>query len=115
MHYLEFERPIAELEGKIVELKKLAEEDPNMDINDPGSVLQRKGLRERMEAGKVCYCVSALFIAENDPQVSHARIPACPKQTDSPPRGRKDKEVGRSHGEGQEGAGDQKAPGRAQG
>ncbi len=29
MHYLDFERPIAELEGKIVELKKLAEEDPN--------------------------------------------------------------------------------------
>jgi integrase/recombinase XerD len=33
MHYLEFERPIAELEGKIVELRKLAEEDPNLDIN----------------------------------------------------------------------------------
>src|SRR5579883_414727 len=33
MHYLEFERPIAELEGKIVELKKLAEEDPSMDID----------------------------------------------------------------------------------
>src|SRR5215469_358954 len=33
MHYLEFERPIAELEGKIVELRKLAEEDPSMDIN----------------------------------------------------------------------------------
>jgi acetyl-CoA carboxylase carboxyl transferase subunit alpha len=33
MHYLEFERPIAELEGKIVELKKLAEDDPNMDID----------------------------------------------------------------------------------
>jgi len=33
MHYLEFERPIAELEGKIVELRKLAEEDPNMDID----------------------------------------------------------------------------------
>jgi len=33
MHYLEFERPIAELEGKIVELKKLAEEDPNMEID----------------------------------------------------------------------------------
>jgi len=32
MHYLEFERPIAELEGKIVELRKLAEVDPNMDI-----------------------------------------------------------------------------------
>ena len=32
MHYLDFERPITELEGKIVELKKLAEEDPNLDI-----------------------------------------------------------------------------------
>jgi acetyl-CoA carboxylase carboxyl transferase subunit alpha len=32
MHYLEFERPIADLEGKIVELRKLAEEDPNLDI-----------------------------------------------------------------------------------
>jgi acetyl-CoA carboxylase carboxyl transferase subunit alpha len=33
MHtYLEFERPIAELEGKIVELRKLAEEDPAMPI-----------------------------------------------------------------------------------
>ena len=32
MHYLDFERPIAELEGKIVELKQLAEEDPKMDI-----------------------------------------------------------------------------------
>src|SRR5579863_2426594 len=33
MHYLEFERPIAELEGKIVELRKLAEDDPSMDID----------------------------------------------------------------------------------
>jgi acetyl-CoA carboxylase carboxyl transferase subunit alpha len=33
MHYLDFERPIAELEGKIVELKKLAEDDPKMDID----------------------------------------------------------------------------------
>ena len=33
MHYLEFERPIAELEGKIVELRKLAEDDPTMDID----------------------------------------------------------------------------------
>ena len=33
MHYLEFERPIAELEGKIVELRKLAEQDATMDIN----------------------------------------------------------------------------------
>ena len=33
MHYLDFERPIAELEGKIVELRKLAEDDPTMDID----------------------------------------------------------------------------------
>jgi acetyl-CoA carboxylase carboxyl transferase subunit alpha len=33
MHYLEFERPIAELEGKIAELKKLAEDDPTMEID----------------------------------------------------------------------------------
>ncbi len=42
MHYLEFERPIAELEGKIVELKKLAEEDPNMDINGEVQRLQER-------------------------------------------------------------------------
>src|ERR1700754_3004142 len=40
MHYLEFERPIAELEGKIVELRKLAEEDPSMDIDGEVSRLQ---------------------------------------------------------------------------
>ncbi|MGZ5929443.1 MAG: acetyl-CoA carboxylase carboxyltransferase subunit alpha, partial [Rhizomicrobium sp.] len=33
MHYLDFERPIAELEGKIVERRKLAEDDPTMDID----------------------------------------------------------------------------------
>src|ERR1700748_725594 len=33
MQYLDFERPIAELEGKIVELRKLAEQDPTMDID----------------------------------------------------------------------------------
>src|SRR5258705_3730277 len=32
MHYLEFERPIAELEGKIVELRRLAERLRSMDI-----------------------------------------------------------------------------------
>ena len=42
MHYLEFERPIAELEGKIVELRKLAEEDPNLDINGEVSRLQNR-------------------------------------------------------------------------
>ena len=33
MHYLDFERPIADLEGKIVELRQLAEADPTMDIH----------------------------------------------------------------------------------
>jgi acetyl-CoA carboxylase carboxyl transferase subunit alpha len=43
MHaYLEFERPIAELEGKIVELRKLAEADPTMNIEDEVSRLQTK-------------------------------------------------------------------------
>src|ERR1700744_5552131 len=42
MHYLDFERPIAELEGKIVELRKLAEADPNMDIEDDVARLQTK-------------------------------------------------------------------------
>jgi acetyl-CoA carboxylase carboxyl transferase subunit alpha len=42
MHYLEFERPIAELEGKIAELRKLAEEDPNMDIDGQVEQLQAR-------------------------------------------------------------------------
>ena len=42
MHYLEFERPIAELEGKIVELRKLAEEDPSMDIDAEVQRLQSR-------------------------------------------------------------------------
>jgi acetyl-CoA carboxylase carboxyl transferase subunit alpha len=43
MHaYLEFERPIAELEGKIVELRKLAEDDPTMDIGGEVAKLQAR-------------------------------------------------------------------------
>jgi acetyl-CoA carboxylase carboxyl transferase subunit alpha len=43
MHaYLDFERPIAELEGKIVELRQLAEQDPSMDIEDDVGRLQSK-------------------------------------------------------------------------
>jgi len=42
MQYLDFERPIAELEGKITELKTLAEADPNLDIN---SEVERLGTR----------------------------------------------------------------------
>src|SRR5690242_19750686 len=40
--YLEFERPIAELEGKIVELRKLAEADPSMEIEDDVARLQAR-------------------------------------------------------------------------
>ncbi|HEX3673899.1 MAG TPA: acetyl-CoA carboxylase carboxyltransferase subunit alpha [Rhizomicrobium sp.] len=40
--YLEFERPIAELEGKIVELRQLAAADPSMDIEDDVARLQAK-------------------------------------------------------------------------
>jgi acetyl-CoA carboxylase carboxyl transferase subunit alpha len=42
MHYLEFERPIADLEGKIVELKKLAEDDPTMEIESEVERLQSR-------------------------------------------------------------------------
>ncbi|HEY2446329.1 MAG TPA: carboxyl transferase domain-containing protein, partial [Rhizomicrobium sp.] len=43
MHaYLDFERPIAELEGKIVELRQLAAQDPAMEIDDEVSRLQAK-------------------------------------------------------------------------
>jgi acetyl-CoA carboxylase carboxyl transferase subunit alpha len=43
MHtYLEFEKPIAELEGKIVELRKLAEDDVTMDIAEEVGRLQNK-------------------------------------------------------------------------
>jgi len=41
MHaYLDFERPIAELEGKIVELRQLAAQDPAMQIDDEVKRLQ---------------------------------------------------------------------------
>jgi acetyl-CoA carboxylase carboxyl transferase subunit alpha len=43
MHaYLEFERPIAEVEGKIVELRKLAEEDPAIQIDGEVTRLQTR-------------------------------------------------------------------------
>lgn len=43
MHtYLEFEKPIAELEGKIVELRKLAQGDSNVDIDEEVTRLQTK-------------------------------------------------------------------------
>eukprot|EP00435_Cladocopium_sp_Y103_P078378 s1_g2117.t1 len=43
MHtYLEFEKPIAELEGKVQELKLLAQEDPTAGISDEVSKLEAK-------------------------------------------------------------------------
>jgi len=43
MHaYLDFERPIAELEGKIVELRQLAAADPTMQIDGEVARLQQK-------------------------------------------------------------------------
>jgi acetyl-CoA carboxylase carboxyl transferase subunit alpha len=43
MHaYLDFERPIAELEGKIVELRQLAAQDPAMQIDSDVARLQAK-------------------------------------------------------------------------
>ncbi len=42
MHYLDFERPIAELEGKIVELRTLAQADPAMDIDAEVAKLQTR-------------------------------------------------------------------------
>ncbi|MBI1239986.1 MAG: acetyl-CoA carboxylase carboxyltransferase subunit alpha [Alphaproteobacteria bacterium] len=43
MHfYLDFEKPIAELEGKVVELRRLAAEDPSMDIADEVKRLEAK-------------------------------------------------------------------------
>jgi acetyl-CoA carboxylase carboxyl transferase subunit alpha len=43
MHaYLDFERPIAELEGKIVELRQLASNDPTMQIDAEVGRLQQK-------------------------------------------------------------------------
>lgn len=43
MHtFLDFERPIAELEGKIVELRKLAEEDPSIALGGEVARLQSR-------------------------------------------------------------------------
>ena len=58
MHYLEFERPIAELEGKIVELKRLAEEDPNMDIDAEVERLEALGAK-RVRAVKTWWVMEA--------------------------------------------------------
>ena len=40
--YLDFEKPIADLEGKVVELRQLAAQDPNMQIDDEVAKLQAR-------------------------------------------------------------------------
>ena len=40
--YLEFEKPIAELEGKVAELRALAAEDETVAIGDEVSLLEAK-------------------------------------------------------------------------
>lgn len=42
MQYLDFERPVAELEGKIVELRQLAQNDPAVQIDSEVSRLQTR-------------------------------------------------------------------------
>ena len=43
MHtYLDFEKPIAELEGKVQELRLLAQEDPSVSIGDEVAKLELK-------------------------------------------------------------------------
>ena len=43
MHtYLDFEKPIAELEGKVQELKLLAQDDPSVSISDEVAKLEQK-------------------------------------------------------------------------
>jgi len=40
--YLDFEKPIAELEGKVAELRSLADEDDSVSIDDDVERLERK-------------------------------------------------------------------------
>lgn len=41
-HYLDFEKPLAEIEGKAEELRAMARGNPDMDIEDEASALDRK-------------------------------------------------------------------------
>ena len=40
--YLDFEKPIAELETKVAELRKLAEATPDMNVDDEASKLEAR-------------------------------------------------------------------------
>ena len=41
-HYLEFEKPLAEIEGKAEELRALARQNEEMDIEDEAQALDAK-------------------------------------------------------------------------
>ena len=40
--YLEFEKPLAEIEGKVEELRALARANPEMDVEKEAAGLQKK-------------------------------------------------------------------------
>ncbi|OYU16909.1 MAG: acetyl-CoA carboxylase carboxyl transferase subunit alpha, partial [Rhodobacteraceae bacterium PARR1] len=42
MHYLEFEKPLAEIEGKAEELRAMARGDGGMDVSKEAEALDRK-------------------------------------------------------------------------
>ena len=44
-NYLDFEKPVADLEGKILELKKLAENGEAVDVGDEISRLEKRVAR----------------------------------------------------------------------
>jgi len=41
-HYLDFEKPLAEIEGKAEELRAMARANPEMDIESEAAALDRK-------------------------------------------------------------------------
>ena len=41
-HYLDFEKPLAEIEGKAEELRAMARQNEDMDIEDEAKALDRK-------------------------------------------------------------------------
>ncbi len=50
MHnYLDFEKPISDLEGKIIELKKLAEQDDSVDTSDEIQKLEARAHEAMVE------------------------------------------------------------------
>ena len=53
MQYLDFERPLAEIEGKAEELRALAQANDEMDVEDEAAALDRKAADQLKELYKV--------------------------------------------------------------